>query len=98
MIYDLFKYLQIMITHWDIFVEFRFYNMGFNRGTLLKGEFGPSSRPCPFFDVLLFCLPMPILLPRIRSHVLIKEEVVHTFQNEGLLFLPEMPVELCFNS
>ena len=69
--------------------------MGFNRGTLLKGEFGPSSRPCPFFDVLLFCLPMPILLPRIRSHVLIKEEVVH---NEGLLFLPEMPVELCFNS
>ena len=54
MIYDLFKYLQIMIPHWDIFVEFRFYNMWFNRGTLLKGEFGPSGRPCPFFDVLFF--------------------------------------------
>ena len=58
--YIFFRYFQlsaplnkIMITYWDIFGEFRFYNMRFNRGRLLKREFGPSSKPCPFFDVLI---------------------------------------------
>ena len=66
------------------FVEFRFYNMRFNRGTFLNGELAPSSRPCLLFDVLVlsfflsffyfffFFLPMPIVLPRICSHVPIK--------------------------
>ena len=44
---------KIMITYWDSFGEFRFYNMRFNRGTLFKREFGPSSKLCPFFDVLI---------------------------------------------
>ena len=35
------------------FVEFRFYNMRFNRGTFLNGELAPSSRPCLLFDVLV---------------------------------------------
>ena len=50
--------------------------MRFNRGTLLKGEFGPSSEPSPFFDVLVvvvfFFLPIPTVIPRICSHVPIK--------------------------
>ena len=43
-----------MITHRDIFVEFGFYSMGFNRGTFLNGEFAPSSRPSPIFMTEFF--------------------------------------------
>ena len=91
---------KIMITYWDSFGEFRFYNMRFNRGTLFKREFGPSSKLCPFFDVLIvFFYHANRIIAAYRASLPMfqkKEEVVQTFQYEGLLFLPEMPVELCF--
>ena len=54
-----------MITHWDIFMEFVFDSMRFNRGTFLKGELAPSSRPFPFFDgwVLFFLTTATHLFP-----------------------------------
>lgn len=58
-----------MITYWDSFGEFRFYNMRFNKGTLFKREFGPSSKLFPFFDVLIVFFTMPTVLSRISSHV-----------------------------
>ena len=71
---------QIMITHWDIL-----WNLGFTIWGLIEARFGTVNWLlvadlasflmfwlCISFLFFFFFLPMPIVLPRICSHVPIK--------------------------
>ena len=51
-------FCEIMITRWDIFLDFGFYCMRFNRGMFLNGEFLRNGRPWTLRVVFFFFTTM----------------------------------------